>query len=53
MTQLAGDCNQDGAQDVSDVLCSVGILFPGFSLLDRSTQTLCDSDGCSASASCQ
>ena len=35
VNQLAGDCNQDGAQDVSDIVCTVGQLFPGFALLNR------------------
>ena len=36
--QIAGDCNQDGARNVSDVICMVKLLFPGFLLLDRSVQ---------------
>ena len=33
--QLVGDCNQDGATNISDVLCAVHLLFPGFDLLSR------------------
>ena len=33
--QIAGDCDQSGSQDVSDLLCFVGTLFPGFDLLNR------------------
>jgi hypothetical protein len=33
--QLAGDCNQSGKVDISDVICGVEILFVGFNLLDR------------------
>ncbi len=36
--QIAGDCNQDGARNVSDVICMVKLMFPGFLLLDRSVQ---------------
>jgi hypothetical protein len=33
--QLVGDCNQDGATNIADVLCAVSVLFPGFDLLNR------------------
>ncbi len=33
--QLVGDCNQDGATNISDVLCAVHIVFAGFDLLNR------------------
>ncbi len=33
--QLAGDCNQDGGRDISDVICYLKLFFPGFFLLDR------------------
>lgn len=36
--QLAGDCNQDGALDIADVVCSVNLLFPGFNLLQSAPQ---------------
>lgn len=36
--QIAGDCNQDGARNLSDVICMVKLTFPGFLLLDRSVQ---------------
>ena len=42
VNQLAGDCNQDGAQDVSDIICSVGQLFPGFPLLNRHPDGPCE-----------
>ncbi len=34
---LRGDCNGDGRVDISDVICVVTVLFPGFNLLDRSS----------------
>jgi hypothetical protein len=44
--QLVGDCNQDGARSVSDLICQVRILFAGFLLLDRTRQELpCPSPG--------
>ncbi len=42
VNQLAGDCNQDGNQDVSDIVCSVGQLFPGFALLNRHPDGPCE-----------
>ncbi len=33
--QLAGDCDQNGVRDISDLICNVKILFPGFLLLSR------------------
>ena len=43
--QLAGDCNQDGARDIADVICEVRLLFAGFFLLDQTPPTPpCDSD---------
>ena len=42
VNQLAGDCNQDGAQDLSDIICSVGQLFPGFLLLRRHPDSPCE-----------
>jgi hypothetical protein len=36
--QLSGDCNQDGARSISDIVCQVGLLFQGFNLLDRAVQ---------------
>ena len=36
--QIAGDCNQDGERNLSDVICMVKLTFPGFLLLDRSVQ---------------
>lgn len=41
VTQIAGDCNQDGTQDVSDVVCSIGQLFPGFPPLGLNTPSPC------------
>ncbi len=35
--QLAGDANQDAQLNVNDIVSYVGILFPGFNLLDRTT----------------
>ncbi len=32
--QIIGDCNQDGDFNVGDIVCGVGLLFPGFLLLD-------------------
>ena len=37
--QVAGDCNQDGSRDISDIICGVGLLFGGFNLLDRTPPT--------------
>ncbi len=34
--QIAGDCNQDGGLDISDLMCSIRTLFPGFLLLGSS-----------------
>jgi hypothetical protein len=34
--QIAGDCNQDGAVDINDIICTIKNLFSGFLLLDRS-----------------
>ena len=42
--QLAGDCNGDGAQNVSDVTCAIAVLFPGFNLLSREPPTLTCAD---------
>jgi hypothetical protein len=36
--QLPSDCNQDGKLNISDVLCGVNLLFPGFHLLSRTPQ---------------
>ena len=33
--QLAGDCDQNGVRDISDLICNIKILFPGFLLLPR------------------
>ena len=38
LPQVAGDCNQDGERDISDLICMVKVEFPGFNLLDRSVQ---------------
>ena len=35
---LAADCNEDGAIDISDVLCDIKVLFGGFLLLNRTPQ---------------
>lgn len=37
--QIAGDCNQDGTRNISDVICMIKLTYPGFNLLDQSTQT--------------
>ncbi|MBI4584314.1 MAG: hypothetical protein HY717_09865 [Planctomycetes bacterium] len=34
--QLAGDCNQDGRRDVTDIVCILRLKFRGFFILDRS-----------------
>jgi hypothetical protein len=44
--QIAGDCNQDGARDLADVVCMVKLAYPGFVLLDRTPETPpCPTDG--------
>ena len=48
LPQVQGDCNQDGVVDVADVICSIGITFPGFDLLSRDPTPLpCDGDATS------
>lgn len=42
---LQGDCNNDGGLNVTDVVCLVGTLFPGFDLLSRVAPDLpCSAD---------
>jgi hypothetical protein len=37
---LAGDCNEDGARDIADLLCYIRVRFPGFYLLSRTIPPL-------------
>ena len=39
--QIAGDCNQDGVVNVSDVSCYVRLQFPGFDLVARAAEAPC------------
>ena len=42
--QLAGDCNQDGTRNITDVVSYVIALFPGFSLLGSGAGLPCETE---------
>ncbi len=43
VSQLAGDCNQDGERNISDIICGVRLLFPGFLILGDAAVPPCAS----------
>ncbi len=44
LSQITGDCNQDGELNIADVLCGVGLLYPGFLLLSEPANLPCSGD---------